>query len=258
LGILFIYILINRKRKDTFGMTFIFLFGLASVCLYYFGGFITNSLVILSRARELYSLAVPVTLGACFYCLINVLAPKKETGFFVAFVTVLFITCISIILLPPVIIPYKMESNASVEQYIKISKNYRATEWLIVSQEEGYALSLGKGWHLMTGDFLKEYDPLEDDLIGNGETVPKLNVPHIFIYIESRPYETYTIMPELKDAYDRRVKEAVLLEKWITDYTSVNGSPQVFYKDEQLTVYYIYQPYAQTELSERVLGPKIK
>jgi len=245
----------NRKKPFVSARVFLLLFGTATFCLYYFVGALTDSVLISSRSNELYSLVSPVIIGAGFYCIIRVFARFKHNEF------VFSILCTGLILgaciqaSPGPVIPYKMEYNSSVEQYLRISKNYRATEWLIVSQEEGYALVLGKGWHLMTQDFLKGYKPENGELIGNDSDSTKINVPDVFLYIEKNIYPTYKNMDVLKVRYERRVRESAEMKQWIAKYNEINGNQEVYFEDENIIIYHMHQAPAQSEITDRVLGP---
>ncbi|HBN84423.1 MAG TPA: hypothetical protein DDZ89_11315, partial [Clostridiales bacterium] len=161
----------------------------------------------------------------------------------------------TLIVAPGPIIPYKMEYNSFIEQYFRISKEVRDTEWLMVSQEEGYATCMGTGWHLMTGDFLELADP-KVPFAAKEASGGRIDVPHLFIYIEEEPFETYSKMRELKEAYQRRLKESDLLKKWVEEYQRENSDAEIFYQDPYLTVIRIYRPEIGDHFSEKVIGPK--
>ena len=94
----------------------------------------------------------------------------------------------------------------------------------MVSQEEGYATCLGKGWHLMAKDFLETVDPK------NPFSENAIESPYLFIYIEEEPYETYKEMDILQEAYQRRLKESALLKQWVKEYQQVNGDAEIVLK----------------------------
>lgn len=265
LGIAFIYIIFKRIMKsrkkdetdDWTALVCVFMIGLTSVCMYFFAGYITKSLVVASRAGEIYALTVSVIIGLGFYSFVSLfLYPLKElkqkviTGVGLALVVVM-----TLIISPDPIIPYKMEYNSNIEQYFRICKEVRDTEWLMVSQEEGYATCLGKGWHLMAKDFLALADP-KNPFVSMDSTKDAISVPYIFIYIEEEPYETYKQMDSLLEAYQRRLIESGLLKKWVEEYQRENKDMVLYYQDLNLTVYRIYRPQVGDRFSEKVLGPK--
>ena len=245
----------NRKKPFVSARVFLGLFGAATFCLYYFGAVLTNSVLLSSRSNEMYSLVSPLVIGAGFYAVIRVFERFRYTGFFASILCVCLIGTAAYEAKPEPIIPYKMEYNSCVDQYLRISRNFRATEWLIVSQEEGYALVLGKGWHLMTQDFLANYNPENGALIGSGNDKTKINVPDVFIYVEKSIYETYKKMDALKVQYARRVKESALMQQWMQKYIEINGNQEIYFEDENIVIYHLHQASAQSELTDKVLGP---
>ncbi|MDP2859835.1 MAG: hypothetical protein Q8P50_17935 [Bacillota bacterium] len=54
---------------------------------------------------------------------------------------------------------YRMQSDAWVDQYLRIATTHTPHKWMIVGGEEGYALALGAGWHMSLQEFLAAYDP---------------------------------------------------------------------------------------------------
>ena len=254
LFLLFVSIVFNRKKPFVSTRMFLFLFGGATFCLYYFGGALTNSVLISSRANEFYSLVAPVVIGGGVYAVIRIFDRFKYSAMVFTLLFSVMITGACIWVDPQPIIPYKMEYNSDVDQYLRISRNYRKTEWLIVSQEEGYDLALGNGWHLMTKDFLASYDPQAGSLIGNTTNNTKINVPDVFIYVEKNIHETYKTMSTLSTIYERRVKERVELMDWMEKYIKANGKQEIYYEDENLIIYHIFQKDAQDAITESVLG----
>ena len=147
--------------------------------------------------------------------------------------------------------PYKMQTNQSAEQYLRILMTETPTDWLVVSDIEGYSLVLGKGWHLMTGDFVSGVDPRCDELrfAGDGRLVT-LDVRRIYIFHERIPYR-----PPIEAAlpqYLRKVEDQKLLGEWIARYESYHGPLQVYYRDEELTIYVIDRGFDQMDEFRRV------
>ncbi|MHB1485139.1 MAG: hypothetical protein ACYCYI_10800 [Saccharofermentanales bacterium] len=241
---LLILSIIGSIKKPSFSVRiFLFLFGAATLCLYYFGGPLSGSVLISSRSTELYSLISPVIIGAGFSCVMLPLIKFKYSESVFTVICAGLLTAAVILAKPVPIIPYKMEYNSGVEQYLRISKNFRATEWLIISQEEGYAMVLGKGWHLMTQDFLAAYDPKNGDLIGNRNDETEINVPDVFIYIEKNVYPTYKNMSSLEKQYNRRIKESAMMQEWMLEYCEINGKQDVYFEDENIIIYHLTMNY---------------
>lgn len=241
LFLLMLFIIISRKKPFVSAKVFLFLFGAATFFLYYFGGALTDSVLLSSRTSELYSIISPVIIGSGFYCIMIVFNKFKYNETVFSLICIGLITAACIHVRPAPIIPYKMEYNSCVEQYLRISKNFRATEWLIVSQEEGYALVLGKGWHLMTQDFLTDYDPDNGELVGDNGDKTKINVPDLFIYIEKNIYPTYKNMDVLSKQYNRRLTESTEMHEWMTEYNKMNGEQDIYFEDENIIIYHFIQ-----------------
>lgn len=233
----------SHDLTDITGLVFMCLLGFSAVFIYFLGGTVTKSLVMATRTGEVYALIAPVIIACGFYGLFRFLlyplgTSKKTVLSGIGLAGALGLT---LMLSPEPVIPYKMEYNSYVEQYYRIKKEIRATEWLVVSQEEGYAVCLGKGWHLMAKDFLEGYDP-KNLFSGSADPESEMPVPNVFIFIEEEPYETYRTTDILEEAYRRRVKESALLKKWVEEYQRANGDAILYYQDEHLTVYRINKP----------------
>lgn len=253
--VLIIVPLVKEKDRKT-ALLFLALFGAGSFALYYFGGYVTGSLVIEARARELFSIASPVIAGAGFWGITSVFR-RDQIRYDVRLASVYsLVIALFIVIRPAPIIPYKMEYNSFIEQYLRIAGSYRPTEWLIVSQEEGYALAYGKGWHLMVGDFLDGAVGSSQELISGKDGDSPIEVPHVFIFHEKQIYETYFAMKELEKQRERRISEKDRLGVWISDYKESGGEISLFYDDQNISVYHIEQSKAYENLGEKVIGPK--
>ncbi len=149
--------------------------------------------------------------------------------------------------------PYKMQYNSWVEQYLRIASEYRPTEWLIVSDQEGYALAYGQGWHLMVGDFLDYVSPDRPELVydvpGGASAIEH---PHVFIFHERVPYWVdhelvIKMIPE-------RTEEERRLVEWVERYRAAHDNLSVFYEDKDIVVWVITQPREDRETFRRVWG----
>jgi len=242
MGLLAVYRLAKWKTgNELFYARFIVLFGAAAFLFYYYGGVKTGSLVIATRARELWGLVSPVCIGAGWFAAGQMVAPLRRRMVELA-VCFCLLGCIALYLRPQPIVPYKMEHESGVEQYLRISSTLRRTEWMIVSQEEGYALVYGNGYHLMLGDFLREYDPRAAKLEG----CP----PDVFIYYEKKVFRANRD----KSIYDQREKENQQLKEWLEIYEKTHDNMSLFYEDENLKIVRIHQPVSQEENFRKIWG----
>lgn len=245
--IIFIYqIIVRKKEKEVFAVRYVMLLGTASFLLYYYGGVVTENVVISTRAKELWGLMIPVLLGTAWYCITELVSPLKYKGVELL-VTFSLLVYIVIYIEPQPIVPYKMEYDSGVEQYLQISTMLKPTEWMIVSQEEGYALAYGKGFHLMLGEFLKLYNPNEKELKGSP--------PDVFIYHEKKVF-----WPDLSNnildysKYEKRELDNEELKTWLETYEKNYDNISTFYEDENLKIVHIQQTLDREEELEKIWG----
>lgn len=141
---------------------------------------------------------------------------------------------------PQPAMPYKMQYNSSVQQYMRISRSYLPTSWLMISDEEGYALAFGVSWHLMLGDFLDHVSPTSPRLVyEHPERSEELDYEAVFIFHERVPYDVPVDMA--RALIPRRIEEERRLLEWIEAYSAVHDNIQVFYEDEDIVVWLITQ-----------------
>lgn len=250
LAIIFVYQLIKLlRRKNTrevFAVRYLMLLGFASFWLYYYGGTFTNNVVIATRSRELWGLVMPVMLGTAWFCITDLISFLKYKVIEVL-AGLSLLLYIFVFIHPEPVTPYKMEYDSSVEQYLRISTMLKPTEWLVVSQEEGYALVYGKGFHLMLGDFLKRYHPYRQELEGCPQD--------IFVYHEKKVF-----WPELEsevldeEKYKRREAENQALEKWLETYANRYDNISTFYEDDNLRIVQIHQDFEREETLKKIWG----
>ncbi|PKM87468.1 MAG: hypothetical protein CVU87_09510 [Firmicutes bacterium HGW-Firmicutes-12] len=247
--ILLLFLLIKRKQsKELFAVGYTILFGMATFCLYYYGGVVTKNIVISSRSGELWGLIVPVVLGMGWYAISQLLGPlrNKVVQFVLGFCLICYIF---FSIRPQPIIPYKMEYESGVEQYLHISTMLRPTEWMIVSQEEGYSLVYGKGYHLMLENFLELYNPYVKELKGCPVD--------IFIYHEKKVF-----WPDLDSSimdysiYENREIQNQKIKEWLDIYEKNHDNLNTFYEDDNLKIVRIHQAPSLEEKNQTIWGIK--
>lgn len=246
--LMLIYTLFSWKnKKERFMASCFTAFGAASFLLYYYGGYITKSGVLDSRARDLWAFVSPFCIGLGVYALGQVIKHMRVKRIWEVAVSLSLIVFTVGYLKPAPIIPYKMLYDASVEQYLKISQSCRPTEWRIIGNTDMYALVYGIGYINYVGEFLNDNNP-EDKKISfvlNGKRV-ELNDQDIFIFLEKKVLRTD--FENLQELYDEREKEILPLEKWIESYSKIHDNISVYYEDENITVYHIHQPLTRDEV----------
>lgn len=242
LAIITIYTLFTiRRNKKLAGYIFIILYGIVSYLIVYFGPSVTKSTVIESRFGDMWNLFVPVIIGVAFYIVFLIIKAEKVRRFIQVGLASAFLVFSFVYFKPQPIIPYKVQSDEAVEEYLKICGEFRPTEWHLVSAiEGGYALTYGSGYHIEAEDFVNSFDPDADEI---KDLSTDVTLPNIFIYYEKDvfPYDDDTLTGNAKSNYDQRVVGNQDIGEWVKEYQKYHDNMSVFYEDDHLTVYYIKQ-----------------
>lgn len=249
--IILLYIIVKlRKREEQFSKIFIFLLGSAAFAIFYYGAIITKSVVVQTRFPDLWTLVIPVVAGTAIAVLGQAINWNSLRHFCELGIIALLLLSTVAVIKPQPIVPYKMEYSTNEEQYLRISSTFRPTEWMIVSQLEGYAVVLLKGFHMYMNDLVNNYDPSKK-IIENSKTGAELNTQDIFIFHEKTVFTT-----QFKDSihdYEQRKIDNEKLVAWIEVYKANHqdkngaGYVETYYEDENMTVYRIHQNFDQQE-----------
>lgn len=248
--IAFIYIIINFKnQRNNLSFVFFAVLGVVSFLIYYMGGYITQSAVVSTRFTDFWALTQSIILGMGFYSVINILKNikvKKSVELVLAAALIAF----SIFYInPKPIFPQKMERNDTVEQYFRISSSFTPTSWMIVSEIEGYSEVMGKGYHYMLGDFLKDFNPASKKLYCKPEHMV-VKTPDIFLYKEKIVYRTPFHNKDYD--YDKRAEHYKALQKWVDKYKLNHSNLSVYYEDKNLIIYRIRQKTSKSETQSKI------
>jgi len=150
--------------------------------------------------------------------------------------------------------PYRLQWDSEVAQYLRIASEFRPTEWLIVSFNEGYALALGRGWHMQASTLVEEYDPRRT-VVGlgmEGDGLRVIPVPDVFIFV---PHQLYPLpIEELRQEWEARQETLARLKEWVRAYQEVRDDMTVYYADHQLVVYRISRPLTPEQRFRRIWG----
>lgn len=232
--------------------------GLATFLLYSYGGVLTQSSVIATRVPVLWALAASVSIGAAWGTVwewMKALPYQRVLqGALSAGLLALLLTAQQI----APIMPYKMQWNSSVEQYLRIASANRPQTWLIVGQSEEYALVLGNGYTFPLRTLLDEYDPSLQPLTKRGEGSPDPNLPpDLYIFQEKQVYRVNkdnAIYPLLEREYERRERDNRDLNDWVRQYETANGRISIYFEDENLRVYHIQMEKDAETRKKRIWG----
>lgn len=215
--------------------------GFVIFIIYYFGGEVTNSVLVASRSSELWGLTVPMVIGISTSFIFKQL--PGEWTFKTYFLFVGYLCIVFYFSKPSPIIAYKLEHNANIEQYLKIRNKYRPKTWQMISNNEGYAVTLGNGFHMQIHDFLEQYDPKREALTKNGQFRPDVNLaPDIFLLVEKEMFKvskSNSIYPLLEPEYKQRELDNQKLIGWINLYKTSSFPVNVYYEDENIIIYHL-------------------
>jgi hypothetical protein len=242
LGLVVLYLLISIfTRKDVRIYLFILFYGVLSFLIVYYGPSMTKSLVITNRFSDMWNLFIPVIIGAAFNIITLVLRKISiRNAFQLLLAGALLTYSIYYTKLVP-IIPYKVQSDAAVEQYLKISNNYRPTEWHMVSDiVGGYALAYGYAYHIQSTEFVVNFDPTQPQI---RDLTSDVILPNIFIYYEKNVFveEGELVSTLVRSQYEARLVARDALGAWLEKYKATHDDYTIFYEDKDLIIYYIKQ-----------------
>jgi hypothetical protein len=248
LGFLFLLLILQFRKKlsreERFLGIFTILSGVSVFTLYYAGGVLTHSTMIETRSLDLWGLIIPFCVGISISFLFNMFKGKWKS--FIHVFAMTGILAATLIYRPSPIIPYKLEYNENIEQYLRISKEYLPETWMMVSQDEGYDVALGTGFHMHLGDFLKTYNPKAQTLTKFGDSTPDKNIPpHIFVFQEKKVFEvskTNSVYPILAPKYKQRALEYKQLTNWMNIHKEAGNNVKIFYQNEHIIVYQLDIP----------------
>ncbi|MCL6452422.1 MAG: hypothetical protein K6T78_02210 [Alicyclobacillus sp.] len=221
------------------------IFGLAMFLVYFAGGPVTHSVVLIARALDMWAIVQPLVVGLAVHVLMTyarVLGRLPWLRLGVA--SGLFAVSLAGPGRQP-IVPYKLQFADDVSVYLRINEAFRYRGYMLVANNEEYALVLGNGYRMDIGQFVKTYDPAKPPLtkVGQSQRDPQL-APYVFIYYPKRIFEvspTNSIYPIEAPLYAQRYKDQRALRTWLTTYARYHPL-HVYYEDQNLIVYEIAIP----------------
>ncbi len=248
-----LYLAVALIRRRELGNTELFLVGLGALtfAVYRSLGPLTGNAVLATRTNIFWALLATIGCDLGWSSLVS-LWPAGRNGPRLSLVcSLLLLVGLLTLYHPAPANPYKLQYDSAVEQVLLISQRFLPTEWMLVSAEEGYALALGKGYHLMLGDFLAWYDPTREQLITDHAGVggDPLTTPDIFILGEKRLFVVE--MQEMKAILARRKQEYRALEQWIQEYRAYHNNLSIFYEDDDIVVYRIHHDIDKLRVASR-------
>jgi hypothetical protein len=241
------------SRDERFVFLFTVLAGSLTFMIYYFGGVLSNSVLITSRSLELWGLMVPFSIGICLSYLSKPMKRGKKRSYILFLVSIFLLI---FLLNPKPIIGYKLEHNANIEQYLKIRNKEKPKTWLLVSNDEGYSVVLGTGFHMHISDFIAAFDPKFEALTRVGNSEPDETIPpYIYILLEKNVFEvdrSNSVYTLLQPKYIQRQSDYKTLEKWLNEHMEQNHPVKIFYEDANIVIYRLEDEKAKEKLKKTI------
>ena len=238
----------QRTQPALTQATFIFFTGIVSFLMYMYLGTLTHNSVLTNRMGIFWSMLLPVGCGLGWSVFLKLLTDRVFQ--IEAVLCVALLVGVVAYVRPDYSQTYRMLYDSTVNQYLRIAGEYTATEWMMVSEPEGYALVLGRAWHMQLRDFWQQYDPASKILVSkeNGE----LKMKDIFIFSEKKVYPVD--FDSMKEELALRQKDYAELAQWVEIYKENHGDMTVYYDDPDITVYQIHHPETDPEKNEQIWG----
>jgi len=250
--VVFVNLWFDIKRKELFiKKMWVFIYGTTAFLLYLFVGILTKSSYAFEGAYSLWSLLIPVTIAFAFLALSDVLSfifGSKNCGYAIC---ILGLAAIFFCFPQKPVISERMEYGSNVAQYFRISKEFRPTQWMIVSWKEGYPISLGNGFHMMIDEFIDKYNPEYYKLFDISGDVPEvLDTEDIFIFYEKNVF--YSKALSNTGEYTVRCEAKPEISDWIERYRRNHNNISLFYFDDNIEVWRIHQQMDREEMRSKL------
>jgi hypothetical protein len=223
-------------------------FGGIALLFYRYAGALSHSGVIVSRADDLWAIGATFCVGmglASAWKAVRLLPFRRIAEPLLC--AVLLVGLYFAYPLRP-IQAYKMEWESEVRQYLRIAAEFRPKKWTMFSQDEGYDLALGNGFHSNLADFLARYDPAAPPAFPTrkGETEPDQHIaPDVFVFQQKHVYrlpKSVGIYEMMLPKYEQTERENAELEAWLEKYEQTHPKPEIYYEDDNLVVYHFQYP----------------
>lgn len=197
-----------------------------------------------TRSGEMVALVVPVGLALGWATLEEALGRLVGATFaaWSSLVALAAVTAGAWLKLPPAPFnAYRIDPDEFVAAYVQIERSVPPTEWLAVSNEDGYDYALGSGFFLGVQPFLQHVAPRGTwpaYRYSNGRSAV-LGEKYIFIFVEKR-FWVAPLPSEEAEVPVRRTNSAEL-QGWITAWEKQGGVAHVFFNGTYLRIYELSQ-----------------
>lgn len=260
LAVIMLALLSGWKRKERrLAEWFATGLGAASFLLYYIAPYLTGSAVLASRTQALWALGICFSAGFAWWSawrIVDAWRPRPAAEAAVAVACLL--VAAGIFRLSP-IVAYKMDWESMYRQYLRIAGEQPLHTWTMFSQEEGYSLVYGIGWHQYVRKLVEAYDPALPPLTRYGQSAPDPNLTSAVYILEEKqvfrvPSNLVIYEKLAQERYAKHEEERRLLTEWLGDYAAHHGPPPIYYEDAHIRIWYIERPEEKDKNYRRLWG----
>jgi len=237
-------IIISNGKKATVWL-FLGMFGSVIFSLFYFGGPISKSIVLISRAFDMWAIVEPLVIAAGIAAVFSAIKGIRLRRWLepISILSVLSIFALNFPTEP--IQPYKLQWNEDVQAYLHINRDYHVAGYMLVAPNDEYALVLGQGFRMGILQFVSTYNPGAPPLTRYHAVQTDKNIPgDVFIYFSKHIFEvsrSNSIYPLEAPLYQQERVNRVKLSAWLAKYRQSHDSLEVFYDGPNLIVYHIHE-----------------
>jgi len=198
------------------------------------------------------------------------------------------ISCLYLYPVTPPVLP-KYQYDAEAEQYLRITREYKSSEWLMISEPEGYNLVLANGYHMQLETFVGlskendgsyqsewEFSPYTLRLkcikegVSGFKKGQEMKNEYVFIFHQKKLYHSSYLVDEEGTIMARTAQEASI-KAWLEAYKSSHQIESkdttiderlphisLYYEDKELEVWLIHQPKSEKEQWQELWGREEK
>ena len=248
-----------RDKRNRISEWFAVGMGTATFLLYYLVPVVTKSTMLSTRTGSLWALTVCFCIGYAWWSLWRFVSKLKGISIVERMAAGAAVIVLAVYVQLSPIQTYKMDWDSIFRQYLRISSMYLEKTWTIFSQEEGYSLIYGEGWHQYISTLVNDYDPTGTPITRKGQDEYDPDVTKYMFVIEEKQVFKVSITSSLyekleQERYIKHEKEQKQLKEWLDAYIEAHGKPPIFYEDEHIRIWYLYRPDAEDKERRRIWG----
>ncbi|KRE47914.1 hypothetical protein [Paenibacillus sp. Soil522] len=248
-----------RDKRNRISEWFAVGIGTATFLLYYLVPVVTKSTMLSSRTGSLWVLTVCFCIGYAWWSLWRFVSKLKGISIVERMAAGAAVIILALYVQLSPIQTYKMDWDSIFRQYLRISSMYLENTWTIFSQEEGYSLIYGEGWHQYISTLVNNYDPAGTPITRKGQDEYDPDVTKYMFVIEEKQVFKVSITSSFyekleQERYVKHEKEQKQLKEWLNAYIEAHGKPPIFYEDEHIRIWYLYRPDAEDKERRRIWG----